>query len=185
MAVVYLTLCLKSLHFVQLFHYTNSWKPSFFTLPCLIFLLVMYVLDVKVIQAKLLPCSVGFWLTLCLVLSLKLSTCIYNSLYCVFELQISPLCYCAKSWCLPAEHHHCCPNVLGQCLLQLQCLKLGVAHPWSIKKEVFCLDFDPPTLFRFWGKPCPSMGVWTMAIVQQSEIQIAKGKAKNLGIDMA
>lgn len=29
------------------------------------------------------------------------------------------------------------------------------------------------------------MDVWTMAIVQQSEIQIAKGKAKHLGIDMA
>lgn len=43
-------LCLQSLHFVQLFHYTNSSIPSIFTLPGLIFFLVTYVLDVKVMN---------------------------------------------------------------------------------------------------------------------------------------
>lgn len=150
-AVVCFSFCLKSLHFVQLFHYANSCKPSFFTLLCLISFLVMYALDVKVTQAKFLPCNVGFWLTLYLVLSL-LSTCIYISLYCVFEMQISPLLL-HKELMPPSRASPALSKCPGRVPPAAAVPQPGSSTSLTHKKKAFHLDFDPPTPFRFDASP--------------------------------
>lgn len=182
-AVVCFSFCLKSLHFVQLFHYANSCKPSFFTLLCLISFLVMYALDVKVTQAKFLPCNVGFWLTLYLVLSL-LSTCIYISLYCVFEMQISPLLL-HKELMPPSRASPALSKCPGRVPPAAAVPQPGSSTSLTHKKKSFSPRLWPSYTLQIWRKPCPLMHMWTVAIVQQAEIWTAEGRGKHLGVDMA